>query len=61
MEYKSYWGIGFRGDNLLLICSLVELVDCGLTAVKEEFRGNGIASLVKEKTIDYAKKQALKS
>lgn len=35
------------------------LADCGLTVVKKAFRGSGIASILKEKTIEYAKEQEI--
>lgn len=69
--YRCYWErresqfIAAVGNNWIGLSSITldrdkKLADCGLTVVKEEFRGKGIASILKEKTIDYAKEQGIK-
>jgi RimJ/RimL family protein N-acetyltransferase len=69
--YRCYWErresqfIAAVDNNWIGLSSIIvdqdkKVADCGLTVVKEEFRGNGIASILKEKTIDYAKEQGIK-
>ncbi|MCH5586072.1 GNAT family N-acetyltransferase [Shimazuella sp. AN120528] len=68
--YRCYWDrresqfIAAVDNNWIGLSSITldrdkKVADYGLTVVKEEFRGNGIASMLKEKTIDYAKKQGI--
>ncbi|MCH5586069.1 GNAT family N-acetyltransferase [Shimazuella sp. AN120528] len=68
--YRCYWDrrdsqfIVAVDNNWIGLSSITldrdkKVADCGLNVVKEEFRGNGIASMLKEKTIDYAKKQGI--
>lgn len=69
--YRCYWDrrdsqfIAAVDNNWIGLSSITvdqdkKVADCGLTVVKEEFRGNGIASILKEKTIEYAKEQGIK-
>jgi GNAT superfamily N-acetyltransferase len=69
--YRCYWErkesqfIAALDNNWIGLSSITldrinNLADCGLTVVKEEFRGRGIASMLKEKTIEYAKEQGIK-
>lgn len=65
--YRCYWNQGesqfiaavnndWIGLSSITLDRDTKVADCGLTVVKEEFRGNGIASKLKEQTIDFAKK-----
>lgn len=69
--YRCYWErresqfIAAVDNNWIGLSSITldrdnKLADCGLTVVKEEFRGRGIASILKAKTIEYAKEQGIK-
>lgn len=68
--YCCYWNernsqfIAAIDNNWIGLSSITldrekKLADCGLTVVKKAFRRNGIASMLKEKTIEYAKEQGI--